>query len=73
MWINTSPCLSVSQIKKLKWPKSVWPLLLQCVFTGRAQDAYASLAPESSVDYEKIKAAVLRAYELVPVFCCLFS
>ena len=50
----------------LKWPRHVWPLLLQCVFTGKAQDAYASLSPELSLDYAKVKAAVLRAYELVP-------
>lgn len=27
----------------LKWPKEIWPLLLQCVFTGKTQEAYASL------------------------------
>ena len=50
----------------LKWPKGIWPLLLQCVFTGKAQDAYASLSPQASLDYHLIKVAVLRAYELVP-------
>ncbi len=50
----------------LKRPKNVWPLLLQSVLTGKAQDAYASLLPEASLGYDDIKAAVLRAYELVP-------
>ena len=50
----------------LQWPKHVWTLLLQCVFTGKAQDAYASLSSELSLDYEHVKKAVLRAYELVP-------
>lgn len=50
----------------LKWQRNVWSLLLQCVFTGKAQDAYASLSPELSLDYDKVKIAVLRAYELVP-------
>ncbi|XP_056441423.1 uncharacterized protein LOC130378840 [Gadus chalcogrammus] len=50
----------------LKWPKNVWPLLLQCVFTGKAQEAYTSLSPADSLDYDKVKAAVLRAFELVP-------
>uniref|UniRef100_A0A671UEB7 Gypsy retrotransposon integrase-like protein 1 n=1 Tax=Sparus aurata TaxID=8175 RepID=A0A671UEB7_SPAAU len=50
----------------LKWPKTIWPLLLQSVFTGKAQDAYTSMSPESSLEYEKVKSAVLRAYELVP-------
>lgn len=50
----------------LQWPKHVWTLLLQCVFTGKAQDAYSSLSSELSLDYEHVKKAVLRAYELVP-------
>lgn len=40
--------------KTLKWPKDVWPLLLQCVFTSKAQEAYASLSPELSLHYEKV-------------------
>lgn len=50
----------------LKWPKEVWTLLLQCVFTGKAQEAYASLSPELSLKYDQVKSAVLRSYELVP-------
>ncbi|KAJ8340985.1 hypothetical protein SKAU_G00332760 [Synaphobranchus kaupii] len=50
----------------LKWPKDAWSLLLQCVLVGKAQDAYSSLPLEQSLDYEEAKAAVLRAYELVP-------
>lgn len=50
----------------LKWPKKVWPLLLQCVLTGKAQEAYTSLSPADSLDYDKVKAAVLRAFELMP-------
>lgn len=50
----------------LKWPRTIWPLLLQSVFTGKAQDAYKSLPPELSLDYDKVQSAVLRAYELVP-------
>ncbi|KAF7643615.1 hypothetical protein LDENG_00236320, partial [Lucifuga dentata] len=56
---------------KLKWPKDVWPLLLQCVFTGKAQEAYAALSLEVSLDYDKVKVAVLRSYELVPKAWCL--
>lgn len=50
----------------LKWPKDVWSLLLQSVLTGKAQDVYASMAPEACFDYEQVKAAVLRAYSSVP-------
>ena len=50
----------------LKWPRDVWPLLLQCVLTGKAQEAYASLSPNDSLEYDKVRTAVLRAFELVP-------
>ena len=50
----------------LHWPKEIWSTLLQCKFTGKAQDVVAALSLEDSLDYEKVKAAVLRAYELVP-------
>lgn len=40
--------------------------MLQSVFTGRAQKAYSSLSLEAASDYQAVKAAVLRAYELVP-------
>lgn len=50
----------------LQWPGEVWPLLLQCKLFGKAQDAVAALAVEDSLNYELVKAAVLRAYELVP-------
>ena len=43
----------------LKWPKEIWPLLLQCVFTGKAQEAYASLSPEVSLNFDQVKVAVL--------------
>uniref|UniRef100_A0A8D0D8B5 SCAN box domain-containing protein n=1 Tax=Sander lucioperca TaxID=283035 RepID=A0A8D0D8B5_SANLU len=40
--------------------------MLQCVLTGRAQEAYSSLNTEDSSGYATIKSAVLKAYELVP-------
>ncbi len=51
---------------KLGWPKDMWGLLLQCNFVGKAQEVCSSLPIEQSLDYEVVKAAVLRAYELVP-------
>ncbi|XP_073785824.1 uncharacterized protein [Danio rerio] len=50
----------------LKWPKQFWTMLLQCVFTGKAQDIYSALTLEQSGEYETVKTAVLHAYELVP-------
>ena len=41
-------------------------VLLQCVFTGRAQEAFASLSAQDSTQYQKVKETVLKAYELVP-------
>lgn len=50
----------------LQWPAEVWPLLLQCKIHGKAQEAVAALPLADSLDYECVKVAVLRAYELVP-------
>lgn len=40
--------------------------MLQCVLSGKAQEAYSSLSLEDSSSYAKIKSGVLKAYELVP-------
>ena len=48
------------------WPDSERILLLQCVFTGKAQKAYAGLSAEQCTGYKMVKEAVLKAYELVP-------
>ena len=50
----------------LKWPKDVWPLLIQSVLVGRAQEVYASLSIQQSADYDFVKASILRSYDLVP-------
>lgn len=50
----------------LGWPKNVWTLLLQCVLTGKAQEVYSALTPEEGLDFDIVKSAILRAYELVP-------
>ncbi|XP_060777490.1 uncharacterized protein LOC132886624 isoform X1 [Neoarius graeffei] len=48
------------------WPNSARALLLQCVITGKAQEAFSALSPGDSQDYDKVKLAVLKAYECVP-------
>ena len=48
------------------WPDSTCTLMLQCVLTGRAQEAYAALSNSDCVRYDLVKSAVLKAYELVP-------
>ena len=50
----------------LGWPKECWSMLLQTVQTGKAQRAYATLPTENCADYDLVKAAVLKSFELVP-------
>nr|XP_033964369.1 uncharacterized protein LOC117465580 [Pseudochaenichthys georgianus] len=50
----------------LHWPEDVWAILLQCKLVGKAQAACSSLSVEDSLEYDKVKGAILRAYELVP-------
>ncbi|XP_059801840.1 uncharacterized protein LOC132378742 [Hypanus sabinus] len=51
-----------------KWPKEQWVALLQSVLKGKAQWAYAALSmeEEEAENYDKVKEAILRTYELVP-------
>ena len=49
-----------------QWPQGVWPLLLQCRLSGKPQEVVAALSIQDSLNYDKVKAAVLQAYELVP-------
>ena len=50
----------------LNWPKESWVLLLQSVLVGKVQEIYGSLSVEQSSNYEHVKEAILKAYELVP-------
>uniref|UniRef100_A0A3B3T9V3 SCAN box domain-containing protein n=1 Tax=Paramormyrops kingsleyae TaxID=1676925 RepID=A0A3B3T9V3_9TELE len=50
----------------LNWPRHLWSLLLQCKLVGKAQEVCLALSLEQSLDYDFLKATVLRAYELVP-------
>lgn len=51
---------------KLNWPKDMWGLMLQCSLVGKAQEVCSALPIEESLNYDLVKAAVLRVYELVP-------
>lgn len=50
----------------MKWPEKDQTMMLQCVLTGKAQKAISALSAQEGQKYQKIKGAVLRAYELVP-------
>lgn len=52
--------------KARNWPESARTLMLQCALTGRAQEAYSALSFIESQNYESVKSAVLKIYELVP-------
>ena len=49
----------------LEWPR-VWMLLLQSVLVGKAREVYSAMSLEYSSQYNLVKKAVLKAYELVP-------
>ncbi|KAK0152899.1 hypothetical protein N1851_005430 [Merluccius polli] len=49
-----------------KWPKEAWAPLLQSKLTGKAREVMNKLPLSDSLDYEVLKAAVLRTYSLVP-------
>ena len=52
----------------LKWPKESRTFLLQSVFIGKARQIYSSLSiQQCHINYDAVKKAVLKAYELVPV------
>ena len=55
---------------QLEWPTTYWAIMLQAVLTGKAQVAYSSLSAEDSASYDKVKQAILKAYELVPEAYC---
>lgn len=48
------------------WSEATRALLLQCVITGRAQEAYSSLSSSECGNYATVKSAILKAFELVP-------
>ena len=55
-----------SQFEKIAyhWPKEMWPILVQTHFKGKAREAFANLDAAASKEYERVKEAVLLAYEL---------
>ena len=52
--------------ENLNWPRPAWTTLLQSVLTGKAAEVYSAMSLVDSSDYEKVKKAILKAYELVP-------
>ena len=57
-------------VSSLEWPKEVWTLLLQSTLIGKAREIYSALSVDQSSNYEEVKGAILKAYELVPEAYC---
>ncbi|CAI5686593.1 unnamed protein product [Oreochromis niloticus] len=49
----------------LHWPRESWAILLHCKLVGKAQQVCSSLSAEDGLNYDKLKSAILLAYELV--------
>ena len=52
--------------RSLNWPEDKWTTIIQCRFVGKAQKVYSALSDEISKNYNQVKEAILKAYELVP-------
>ena len=50
----------------LEWPREVWTILLQSVLVGKAREIYSALPVDRSAQYDEVRKAILKAYELVP-------
>ena len=47
-----------------KWAKEVWATQIAGLLSGKAMAEYAALTPEDSTDYDEVKEAILRRYEI---------
>lgn len=43
-----------------------WPLLLQCVLTGKAREVFSASPIDQAKQYDVVKTTILHVYELVP-------
>jgi len=57
-------------VSSFEWPKEIWTLLLQSTLIGKAHEVYSALSVSQNLDYEVVKGAILKAYELVPEAYC---
>ncbi len=47
-----------------RWPKEEWAFHLIPLLTGKARAAYVHMDVEDSLDYEQLKSAILRKYDI---------
>ena len=48
------------------WPSNKNTILLQSVLKGKTSEVYLAMKPEQTSNYQTVKEAILKAYELVP-------
>ncbi|XP_023205139.1 uncharacterized protein LOC111612249 [Xiphophorus maculatus] len=49
-----------------RWPKLDWIFHLIPLLTGKARSAYVNMDVDDSLEYEKVKAAILQKYDINP-------
>ena len=47
-----------------EWPKEIWATQLAGLLSGNALECYSSLAPATAKDYDQIRAAILKRYDV---------
>ncbi|KAL7877197.1 hypothetical protein SRHO_G00038400 [Serrasalmus rhombeus] len=47
-----------------KWPKEDWAIHLIPLLTGKARSAFIAMDPGNNMDFEKLKEAILKKYEI---------
>ena len=48
----------------MKWKKDMWATNLSALLKGRALDVYALLPPDQALDYDALKTALLKRFDL---------
>lgn len=49
-----------------RWRKNDWVFRLTPLVTGKAKGAYVHMDIDESLDYDKVKTAILNKYEINP-------
>ena len=57
--------LSERMMSVYEVPEDQWVFKLAPQLTGKVQQAYAALGAEEAVDYQRVKEAILRRYDVV--------
>ena len=48
----------------IKWNENVWAAYLRALLKGRALDVYDRLSTEDAADYDKLKDALLKSFDM---------